>query len=210
MEKKFVLLIFQSYRFPAIITWTIFSNYFYCSAISHHMPVRLKGSSLAQNQRMQYAEWLGNTTSLIIINENDIYLRQSPADEKDIRLTHTGIPGLIYNGVTDFLYQGEKLTNFENWVSTRLKCDHFWIVDSLISENSKLNRIPFSIVLTEEIFKSQKAIWSSNDGSKLLYASFNDTNVGQMIYPWFSSNSLIQSGKSCRPATNYFSLLLFT
>jgi inactive dipeptidyl peptidase 10 len=70
------------------------------------MPVRLKGSSLAANQRMQYAEWLGNTTSLVIINENDIYLRQSPSDEKDVRLTHTGVPGLIYNGVTDFLYQG--------------------------------------------------------------------------------------------------------
>jgi len=30
----------------------------------------------------------------------------------------------------------------------------------------------------------------------LLYATFNDTNVGQMMYPWFSSNTLIQSGKS--------------
>lgn len=29
----------------------------------------------------------------------------------------------------------------------------------------------------------------------LLYATFNDTNVGQMMYPWFSSNPLIQSGE---------------
>ena len=74
---------------------------------SHHMPVRLKDSPKSQRTRMQHAEWLGNSTTLIIITENDIYLRQSPADEEDIRLTHTGIPGLIYNGITDWLYQGK-------------------------------------------------------------------------------------------------------
>jgi enoyl reductase-like protein len=43
--------------------------------------------------------------------------------------------------------------------------------------------------------KSQKALWGSNDGALLLYATFNDTNVGQMMYPWFSSDTLIQSGE---------------
>lgn len=73
---------------------------------SHHMPVRLKDSPKAQRSRMQHAEWLGKTTALIIVSENDIYLRQSPTDEEDIRLTHTGIPGIVYNGITDWLYQG--------------------------------------------------------------------------------------------------------
>ncbi|KAL7031758.1 hypothetical protein ACKWTF_007126 [Chironomus riparius] len=114
----------------------------------HHMPVRLKDSPKNQRMRMQHAEFLGNTTTLVLIHENDIYIRQSPADEEDIRLTSTGVAGLIYNGVTDWLYQ-------------------------------------------EEVLKSQKAIWSSNDGLLLLYASFNDTNVGQMVYPWFSSNKLV-------------------
>lgn len=86
----------------------------YCSNIririhvcSHHMPVRLKDSPKSQRTRLQHAEWLGNSTALIIITDNDIYLRQSPADEEDLRLTHTGVPGLIYNGVADWLYQGE-------------------------------------------------------------------------------------------------------
>lgn len=70
------------------------------------MPVRLKDSPKAQRSRMQHAEWLGRTTALIIVSENDIYLRQSPTDEEDIRLTHTGIPGIVYNGITDWLYQG--------------------------------------------------------------------------------------------------------
>lgn len=75
------------------------------------MPVRLKGSPKSQRTWMQHAEWLGNSTALIIITENDIYLRQSPADEEDIRLTHTGVPGLIYNGITDWLYQGKHLSS---------------------------------------------------------------------------------------------------
>lgn len=74
------------------------------------MPVRLKDAPKSQRTRMQHAEWLGNSTALIIVTENDIYLRQSPADEEDIRLTHTGVPGLIYNGITDWLYQGEHLS----------------------------------------------------------------------------------------------------
>lgn len=52
----------------------------------------------------------------------------------------------------------------------------------------------FNFICLEEILKSQKALWSSNDGFLLVYAVFNDTNVGQMNYPWFSSNPLLQSG----------------
>lgn len=121
------------------------------------MPVRLKDSPKSQRTRLQHAEWLGNTTSLIIITENDIYLRQSPADEEDLRLTHTGVPGLIYNGVADWLYQGE----YQAVASASS-----WLTSSFLS--------------TEEIFKSQKALWGSNDGTMLLYATFNDTNVGQV------------------------------
>jgi inactive dipeptidyl peptidase 10 len=71
------------------------------------MPVRLKGSPRQESMRMQHAEWLGNSSALVLVFNNDIYIRQSPADEEDIRITHTGVPGLIYNGVTDWLYQGK-------------------------------------------------------------------------------------------------------
>lgn len=70
------------------------------------MPVKLKDSPKVQRTRLQYAAWLGNTTSLLIVVDNDIYLRQSPADEEDVRLTHTGYANLIYNGIPDWLYQG--------------------------------------------------------------------------------------------------------
>lgn len=70
------------------------------------MPVRLKDSPKVQRTRLQYAAWLGNTTSLIIVVDNDMYVRQSPSDEEDIRITDSGLPDLVYNGVPDWLYQG--------------------------------------------------------------------------------------------------------
>lgn len=73
------------------------------------MPVRLKASLKVQRTRLQYAAWLGNTTSLIIVVDNNIYLKQSPSDEEDIRITNTGRPDLVYNGVPDWLYQGNIL-----------------------------------------------------------------------------------------------------
>jgi len=76
------------------------------------MPVTLKESPKVQRTRLQYAGWLGNTTGLVIIAENDIYLKQNPSEEDDIRLTFTGYPDIIYNGVPDWLYQGIKIYHF--------------------------------------------------------------------------------------------------
>ncbi|XP_023299933.1 prolyl endopeptidase FAP isoform X2 [Lucilia cuprina] len=114
----------------------------------HHMPVKLKDSPKVQRTRLQYASWLGNTTSLVIVADNDIYLRQSPADEEDLRITNSGYQNLIYNGVPDWLYQ-------------------------------------------EEIFDEPEAIWSSADGTHFMYASFNDSNVGMMTYPWLASGAVL-------------------
>lgn len=84
------------------------------------MPVRLKESPKVQRTRLQSAKWLGNTTALILVVDNDIFVRQSPSDEEDVRLTNTGHPDLIYNGIPDWLYQGKYL---ENWISTIYKIE---------------------------------------------------------------------------------------
>lgn len=54
---------------------------------------------------------MGNTTSLVMISDNNILLRLSPTAPEDKRLTDTGVPGIIYNGVPDWLYQEEVLPN---------------------------------------------------------------------------------------------------
>lgn len=70
------------------------------------MPIRLKRSSKLQTARLQYVSWIGNTTAIAIVAANDIYIRQSPSEEEDHRLTFTGEENTIYNGVPDWLYEG--------------------------------------------------------------------------------------------------------
>lgn len=94
--------------------------------------------------RLQYATWLGNTSSLLLISENDIFLRMDPGATDDTRLTDTGVPGVIYNGVPDWLYQ-------------------------------------------EEVLPRPQAIWPSPDGTHILYATFNDTRVSTLEFPWFNT-----------------------
>jgi hypothetical protein len=82
---------------------------FFVSAIfrSHHIPIRLNDAPKVQQSRLQHVTWLGNTTALILVAENDIYVRLSPDGGQDFRLTVSGQPGTIYNGIPDWLYQGE-------------------------------------------------------------------------------------------------------
>lgn len=77
---------------------------------SHQIPLRLSHAPKVVSTTLQYASWLGNTTGLLMISENDIYIRGSPQGEEDTRLTDTGESGVFYNGVADWLYQGESTT----------------------------------------------------------------------------------------------------
>lgn len=148
-------------------------NTFHSLYYSHHMPVRLKETAKLQRSRLQYAGWLGNSTALLIIADNDIYLRQSPSDEEDIRLTYSGYGDTVYNGVPDWLYQGNSIRRHLRQLS------------------NKTNTNQIIIIIAEEIFSSPEAIWGSPDGSHIMYATFNDTNVGVMTFPWFATGALI-------------------
>lgn len=58
---------------------------------------------------------------------------------------------------------------------------------------------------SEEIYDEPKAIWSSADGTHIIYAVFNDTQVGMMTYPWFASGAVMAAntigGSSSFPET---------
>lgn len=108
----------------------------------HQIPLRLASAPHTQFQMLQHATFLGDTTSILIVYENDIYLRQSPTDQEDTRLTFTGEPNVVYNGIPDWLYQ-------------------------------------------EDVLNSPKVMWNSPDSTHLIYATFNDSNVGTVTYPWF-------------------------
>lgn len=62
--------------------------------------------------------------------------------------------------------------------------------------------------MAEEILGSNNALWMSSDGHMILYASFNDTLVEELQFPWYGSVSEdrlypdIRSLRYPKPGTN--------
>jgi hypothetical protein len=86
------------------------------------------------------------------------------------------VPQSIY---FPLLLQKELNNNKEGWM------DEYdggsWV------EGSNADPISFSISLAE-ILKSNSAMWMSSDGQYLVYASFNDSLVGENSYHWYGDN----------------------
>ncbi|XP_026318271.1 dipeptidyl aminopeptidase-like protein 6 [Hyposmocoma kahamanoa] len=58
---------------------------------------------------LQYAEWSPVGSSLVFVHDNDIYYKPRVLKTLVCRITKTGVPGVIFNGVPDFLYETEVL-----------------------------------------------------------------------------------------------------
>lgn len=60
------------------------------------------------------AEWSPRDHGLIMVQNYDIYFRPSPTSPHWYRITDTAVPGVISNGVPDWLYEGNFLipTNY--------------------------------------------------------------------------------------------------
>ncbi|KAL3220236.1 hypothetical protein MRX96_030058 [Rhipicephalus microplus] len=100
----------------------------------------LKHSS--NQEELQYAAWGQTGNQLTYVFENDLYLIPSVGDSSPVRLTDTGSPGVVFNGIADWLYE-------------------------------------------EEVLGSSSALWWSPGGSRLCYATFNDSAVSAMTFPLY-------------------------
>ncbi|KAI8433026.1 hypothetical protein MSG28_013896 [Choristoneura fumiferana] len=58
---------------------------------------------------LQYAEWSPIGSSLVFVHDNDIYYKPRVLKTLVCRITNNGIPGTIFNGVPDFLYETQVL-----------------------------------------------------------------------------------------------------
>ncbi len=57
---------------------------------------------------LQWAGWGPTGNSLVFICENDIYYKSDVRSNRTFRITKSGQPGLVYNGVPDWLYEGKE------------------------------------------------------------------------------------------------------
>ncbi|KAL1455165.1 hypothetical protein WDU94_009277 [Cyamophila willieti] len=92
------------------------------------------------------AEWTKANHSLLVVRDYDLFYVSSPTPGNFHRITKTGIPGVVSNGVPDWLYEEEILTN-------------------------------------------NKAFWISPDNRRVLFASFNDSMVGELKFTWYGTNT---------------------
>ncbi|XP_063629085.1 inactive dipeptidyl peptidase 10 isoform X1 [Cydia splendana] len=58
---------------------------------------------------LQYAEWSPTGSSLVFVHDNDIYYKPRVLKTLVCRITNNGVPGVIFNGVPDFLYETQVL-----------------------------------------------------------------------------------------------------
>jgi len=92
-------------------------------------------STILGGELVQSLTWVGDM-ALLVVKNNDIYYLPNLSKNDSIRLTDSGREGLIYNGVTDWLYEEEILyTDSAIWVSPGLSVFAFASFnDSLVAE----------------------------------------------------------------------------
>ncbi|EDL86406.1 dipeptidylpeptidase 6, isoform CRA_c [Rattus norvegicus] len=119
------------------------TGYYVLSKIPHGDPQSLDPPEVS-NAKLQYAGWGPKGQQLIFIFENNIYYC-AHVGKQAIRVVSTGKEGVIYNGLSDWLYE-------------------------------------------EEILKSHIAHWWSPDGTRLAYATINDSRVPLMELPTYTGS----------------------
>ncbi|KAM5303020.1 A-type potassium channel modulatory protein DPP6 isoform 4-T4 [Glossophaga mutica] len=118
-----------------------YTAYYVLSKIPHGDPQSLDPPEVS-NARLQYAGWGPKGQQLIFIFENNIYYC-AHVGKQAIRVVSTGKEGVIYNGLSDWLYE-------------------------------------------EEVLKTHIAHWWSPDGTRLAYATINDSRVPVMELPTYT------------------------
>lgn len=56
---------------------------------------------------LHYAQFTPKGHSLVMVYNYDIYYRLGPRTYQSYRVTDDAIPGIIYNGIPDWLYEGK-------------------------------------------------------------------------------------------------------
>jgi hypothetical protein len=56
---------------------------------------------------LQHVVWAPRGNALAFVYYNDVYYKTSALNSSVYRVTHTGRPGVVFNGVPDWLYEGK-------------------------------------------------------------------------------------------------------
>ncbi|EDX03979.1 GD22563 [Drosophila simulans] len=106
---------------------------------------------------LHYARFTPAGNALVWVQSYDIYYREEVRSASVHRITHDAVPGVVYNGIPDWLYE-------------------------------------------EEILHANNAIWMSDNGQLMLYATFNDTHVQEQHFAWYGTTGPSGGGAAAAAA----------
>lgn len=72
------------------------------------------GGVVSEGPYLILAMWTPKGHGLITVKDYDIFYRPAPRSSTGYRVTDTGIPGRIFNGVPDWLYEGKLVLKLSN------------------------------------------------------------------------------------------------
>lgn len=122
---------------------------------------------------------------------NNLYVKTTPATPPH-QVTDTGMENMIFNGIPDWVYEGE------------------WSV-ALYKICVRKHLPSHSHLLPEEMFSSGQGFWWSPGGKRVAYIESNDTEVHHIEYTWYGEAQYpvtisIPYPKVGNPVTHYLTV----
>ncbi|KAL7031857.1 hypothetical protein ACKWTF_007152 [Chironomus riparius] len=113
-DKKYLLLaqnVQKIFRHSYLAQYTVYD-------IQASESISLTPKSEDEWPFLLHAQFTPRGHSLVMVYNYDIYYKTGPKSAQSYRITKTGVPGTIYNGVPDWLYEEELLnSNTAIWMS---------------------------------------------------------------------------------------------
>ncbi|CAG9131470.1 unnamed protein product [Plutella xylostella] len=107
-DRRFLLLaqgVQRLHRYSYLARYTVYDILTTESYPLTPLPDEVGGGVATEGPLLQYAAWTPKGHGLVTVQHNDIYYRPAPRSSTGYRVTDTGAPARVYNGVPDWLYE---------------------------------------------------------------------------------------------------------
>ncbi|PSN53226.1 hypothetical protein C0J52_07992, partial [Blattella germanica] len=152
-DRKY-LLIAHNYR--KIFRHSFLANYDIINLETRESIPLENGEKGPENRVHQLVVWAPTGNGFVYVHRNNIYYRPTAGNIAEVQLTRTGIPGIIYHGIPDWVYEEEVFSsNTALWFSPDSKKLAFATFDD---NRTRVMSIPFYGVPNNRDFQYTHAV----------------------------------------------------
>uniref|UniRef100_A0A8C2HB11 Uncharacterized protein n=1 Tax=Cyprinus carpio TaxID=7962 RepID=A0A8C2HB11_CYPCA len=132
---------------------------------------------------LQFASWGNHSQQLVYIFENNIYY-QPDVKSSSLRLTSSGRDGLIFNGITDWLYEEEVLhSSAAHWWSPSGSSLAFLTINDTLVPNMHLPRFTGMLYPRGQQYPYPKAGQMNPEVTLYVISVNGSMHATQLLYP---------------------------